>query len=233
MRISSVSGVRRTGGNEMDAIGHTQPTGRRSRGRPRAGEAELIDSELLDGAFRVFVANGYGGTSMSQIVRMLGISKTTLYSRYPSKAELFRAIIAGQTERLSASTALQVDGAWLSLEMGLRAYANRSLEVSLTGELLEVNRLIHSEAVRFPELGEAAAERMRAGIRQISSFVSSCAERDDIPCRDPDGIAEVFIAMMRGWYDNVMLSNRHVSAAARETWVERAVHALVSARRDW
>lgn len=220
-------------GNVMEGTAGAETSGKRSRGRPRAGEAELIDSELLAGAFRVFVANGYGGTSMSQIVRMLGISKTTLYSRYPSKAELFRAIIAAQTERLAASAALQVDGAWLSLEMGLRAYANRSLEVSLAGELLEVNRLIHSEAARFPELGEAAAERMRAGIGQISHFISHCAERDSIPCRDPAGIAEVFIAMMRGWYDNVMLSNRPVSAAVRETWVERAVHALVSARREW
>jgi TetR/AcrR family transcriptional regulator, mexJK operon transcriptional repressor len=208
-------------------------TARRSRGRPRLGEVELIDSELLDGALREFLRCGYGGTSMGRIVRSLGISKTTLYSRYPSKEDLFRAIVSRQIEGLSVATSLQESGAWLELGMGLRAYGNRSLEISLSGDLLQVNRLIYSESHRFPELGAAAAERTRLGIGQISDFIAQCARRDRIPCRDPDGVAEAFIFMLRGWYVDAMLTDRHVGAAVREAWVERAVHALLSSRAEW
>lgn len=227
---------RRVVSSSRDKEGTMEPVRlapKRSRGRPSVTETELIESELLDGALRMFLANGYGGTSLSEIVKALGISKTTLYSRYPSKAHLFRAIINRQVERLSALSALEVDGERLSLPMGLRAYANRSLEISLQGDVLEVNQLIQSEARRFPELGEAAAERMRSGVRHVAIFVERCAERDRVPCRDPQGVAEVFIAMLRGWYDGVMLAGRPISAAMRETWVERAVHVLVSARHDW
>ena len=194
---------------------------------------ELIDSELLEGALKEFLRTGYGGTSITQIVRKLGISKTTFYSRYPSKDALFRAIISCQTERLSGDTGLQVNGKWLELETGLRAYANRTLEISLEGELREVNLLIDSEVRRFPELGAAAAERTRLGIVRIADFITRCSERDAIPVRDAKIIAEAYICMLRGWYVNILLTNESVDATAREAWVERAVHTLVSGRAEW
>jgi TetR/AcrR family transcriptional repressor of mexJK operon len=205
---------------------------RRSRGRPRHDMVELIESELLEGALNEFLKTGYGGTSVRQIVQALGISKTTLYSRYPSKEVLFRAIITRQIERLAAITALQ-DGEWPEIGIALRNYANRTLEISLNGELREVNRLIYSESQRFPELGVAAAERTELGITQIADFVEICANRDGLQIRNARGVAEAFIFMLRGWYVNVLLTDRPVSSAHREAWVERAVHVLVSSRADW
>ncbi|HYP63645.1 MAG TPA: helix-turn-helix domain-containing protein, partial [Acidocella sp.] len=161
--------------------------GRRSRGRPRIGKAEMIESELLEGAFRAFLNNGYAGTSLSQIVKSLGISKTTLYSRFASKQELFQAIIVRQTEGITAGAVLS-GGTPLALEEGLRAYATSMMELSLEGDLLQINRLIYSESHRFPELGIAAANRSEHGIRVVSGFIAECAVRDGIPCRDAAGI---------------------------------------------
>ena len=206
---------------------------RRPRGRPRRGEVDSIEGELLDAALHEFLRSGYGGTSMARIVRVLGISKTTLYSRFPTKSELFRAIVSRQVELQSASSFLKANGQWLDLGIGLRAYAHRALEISLEGEVLQVNRLIFSEAPRFPELGAAAAERNRQGVRSIAEFIVGCAERDGVPCRDPVGIAEAFILMLRGWYVDVLLANEPVAPEARQLWVERAVHALLAARTEW
>lgn len=233
MRRSLVSTLEMEAQTRMYGPGEALATNRRARGRPRQDEVEAIDSELLDGALREFLKTGYGGTSISQIVKALGISKTTLYSRYPSKDALFRAIVSRQIERLSASTALQANGNWLEIGVGLRAYANRTLEISLTGELREVNRLIYSESPRFPELGAAAAERTEIGVAQIAQFIRQCGRRDGVPARNPEGVAEAFIFMLRGWYVNVILSNAAVSPAAREAWVETAVHSLLSGRAEW
>jgi TetR/AcrR family transcriptional regulator, mexJK operon transcriptional repressor len=206
--------------------------GRRSRGRPRSGKAEMIESELLEGAFRAFLRNGYAGTSLSQIVKSLGISKTTLYSRYPSKPELFQAIITRQTEGISAGTVL-VGGAPLALDEGLRVYATSMMELSLEGDLLQINRLIYSESHRFPELGIAAANRSEHGILVVSRFIAECAVRDAIPCRDAAGIAAAFIFMLRGWYVNVMLTNEPVSKAAIRRFAEQAVRVLIAGRAEW
>ncbi len=211
----------------------TKPEGRRKRGRPRLDKAERIESELLHGALREFLRHGYGGTSIAQIVKSLGISKTTLYSRYPSKAELFQAIIFQQIKVFSVEATLQSHGTQLGLHEGLLAYATHTLELSLKGDLLQINRLIYSESHRFAELGAAAADRTEHGIRQIAGFIAERAVQDGIPCRDPAGIAAGFIFMLRGWYVNVMLSNEPISKAAIRRFASQSVRTLLAGRAEW
>jgi TetR/AcrR family transcriptional regulator, mexJK operon transcriptional repressor len=206
---------------------------RRARGRPTLEDVEGLESKLLAVALSEFVQHGYGGTSMRRIVHVAGISKTTLYSRFSSKEQLFRAIMRQQIERLSAATSRSPHPVRLKLEKVLMAYANHMLEMSLSGDLLEVNRLIYGESHRFPELGSAAEERTELGVQQVAALIRDHARADRFPCSDPEGIAEAFIHMLRGWYVNVLLTNTKVPAAQREQWVARAVHALISGRRDW
>lgn len=205
----------------------------RPRGRPRPEDVADIEDHLLSVALQEFQDQGYGAASVSRIVKTASISKTTLYSRYPSKEQLFRAILKRQIERYSPWATLTVEGGTLDLEQGLKAYANRTLKLSLDNDELAVNHLIYSEIHRFPELGVAAAERTEVGIKRIAEFIEKCAVAEKIPCKDPHGVAEVFIHMIRGWYINVMLSRRSVSDAQRKQWVERAVRMLVCSRADW
>lgn len=210
--------------------GELQP---RPRGRPKLEDVVALERKLLTTALKQFLRDGYGATSMNTIAKAAQVSKTTLYARYGSKEELFRAIMREQIDRIGAATVLKLHGEHLDLETGLKAYANSMLDLSLRGDLLHVNRLIYSESHRFPELGVAAAERTEVGIRQIAEFIESCARADRVPCRDPVAVAEAFIFMLRGWYVNVMVTNRTVPASEREAWVERAVRTLLVARHDW
>lgn len=204
----------------------------RSSGRPRLAEAKLRDRRILAAALEEFLQRGYGGASLSRIVQAASISKTTLYSRFPTKEALFRAIINHQIERLSPGAALASDGQPLGLEEGLIKAANHMLAFSLEGDLLGVDRLIYSESHNFPELGAAAAERTERGIQRIAAFIAECVKRDGLHGIDPRGTAEAFIFMMRGWYANAMLANRTVSAAEREQWVRQAIHALLGGWLD-
>ena len=205
----------------------------RSRGRPRPEDVADIEDKLLSVALQEFQDQGYGAASVTKIVKTAGMSKTTLYSRYPSKELLFRAILKRQIERYSPWASLNVDTGPLNLEQGLKAYANSTLKLSLENDELAVNHLIYSEIHRFPELGVAAAERTEIGIKRIADFIRRCAVAENIPCKDPDAVAEVFIHMIRGWYINVMLSKRSVSDAQRKQWVERAVRTLLQDRSHW
>lgn len=208
-------------------------TKRASPGRPRLEDAAFIENKLLGIALSEFLQHGYGGTSMAKIVQIAGVSKTTLYSRFPSKEDLFRAIVYQQIEYLAPSASLKSDSGSLELEQGLNSYANHMLETSLQGDLLGVNRLIYSESHRFPELGAAVAERTALGIKRISAFIRECALKDGISCKDPDAVAEVFILTIRGWYINNILTNREITSRQRQSWVKRAVHTLTAAREDW
>ena len=201
----------------------------RSRGRPKLDDVAAVESELLETALKEFLQHGYGGASLTRIVKTAGASKTTLYSRYASKEALFRAVMYMHMERLPASLALgQFD-----LETGLKAYLNQALDVSLTGDLLEVNRLIYSESHRFPELGRAAVERSELGIAQLAAFIRDCAAKDGIACRDPEGAAEACIYMLLGRYVTVMLTRRKVPSATRRAWVDNTVRLLLASRNEW
>jgi len=210
-----------------------RPKKQRTRGRPTQQDAAANEQRLLAVALREFLRNGYGGTSMSQIIKAAQVSKTTLYSRFSSKADLFRAIVHQQIEETAPESLLNTDTETPDLKKGLTAYANRTLELSLRGDMLEVNRLMYSESARFPELGAAAGERTRLGIKRIAEFVKLCAVTDGIPCKNPKAVAEVFILVVRGWFVNVMLTNRTVTPAQRTAWVEQSVHILLSSRSDW
>ncbi len=206
---------------------------RRQRGRPKLDDVAQIETRLLDVALQEFLAQGYGGTSLTRIVKAAGISKTTLYTRYASKEDLFRAICRQQISRFSAVAALRSPKGPLDLASGLKAYGNRTLEISLEGDLLQVNRLIYSESGRFPELGAAAAERTQQGIADVAVFIQTCADADGLSCRDPEAVARAFIFMMRGWYVDILLTNRSVSARQRQSWVDSIVRVLIAGRAEW
>src|SRR5436189_5383171 len=52
--------------------------------------------QIIDGACRMFLAQGFDAASMGSIAREAGVSKGTLYVYFKSKEELFEAIVEEQ-----------------------------------------------------------------------------------------------------------------------------------------
>lgn len=49
--------------------------------------------ELLEAALSLFVEKGFAATRTEEVARLAGVSKGTLYLYYPSKEELFKAVV--------------------------------------------------------------------------------------------------------------------------------------------
>src|SRR5207302_8177611 len=103
----------------------------------------------------------------------------------------------------------------------------------LSGDILQVNRLIYSEAARFPELGEAAWRRSRIGVRQVADLIEEYSAKEGVACREPLAAAEVYIMMLRGWYHDVLLKNRPVSDADLTATIDRFLKVLLAGRSGW
>ena len=56
---------------------------------------------VLEAAERLFLANGFGATSLEDIAREAGFSKGAVYSNFAGKTDLFFAIVEGQFVDLS------------------------------------------------------------------------------------------------------------------------------------
>jgi len=56
--------------------------------------------EVLDAALDLFLQHGYEGTSMDAIAGAAGVTKPVVYACFPSKDELFRALLTREEERI-------------------------------------------------------------------------------------------------------------------------------------
>ena len=60
---------------------------------PRQRRKEARPQELLDAALALFVEKGFAATRAEEVAQRAGVSKGTLYLYYPSKEELFKAVV--------------------------------------------------------------------------------------------------------------------------------------------
>ena len=59
----------------------------------RARRKEARPGELLDAALDLFVEKGYAATRVEEVAARAGVSKGTLFLYFPSKEELFKAVV--------------------------------------------------------------------------------------------------------------------------------------------
>jgi len=59
----------------------------------RARRKEARPGELLDAALRLFVERGFAATRVEEVAALAGVSKGTLFLYFPSKEELFKAVV--------------------------------------------------------------------------------------------------------------------------------------------
>ena len=128
-----------------------------SPGRREARKADRRRA-ILEVAERSFRERGFADTSMSTIAAELGGSKTTLWTYFPSKDELFAAVIDSKIEafRNALDEALIPTGGTAA---ALRRFGHVFLGKILTPSSTALHRLVVAEAERFPTIGEAFAVR--------------------------------------------------------------------------
>ena len=70
--------------------------------RPRQRRKETRPQELLAAALELFVEKGFAATRSEEVAHRAGVSKGTLYIYYPSKEELFKAVVRHNLSNLIA-----------------------------------------------------------------------------------------------------------------------------------
>src|SRR5271163_5167751 len=64
-----------------------------SQAAPLAAEDSAKRRQIVEGARKIFLAQGFDAASMSDIARAAGVSKGTLYVYFDNKEQLFQAIV--------------------------------------------------------------------------------------------------------------------------------------------
>jgi AcrR family transcriptional regulator len=106
---------------------------------------------ILDAALKVFAAQGYSGATMDAVANEAGLTKPTLYSYFPSKDDLFQAMMLAKRDLM-----LDVfDHPSGSMVVDLHGFAWAYADTVMRPDMLSLARLIIGEVARFPEIGRA------------------------------------------------------------------------------
>ena len=157
-------------------------------------------SELLGVAAEVFIERGFEGASTNEIARRANCSKTTLYTRYPSKEKLFLAVLEQRMELILSdfATTLQPE---LPMEQTLKDYGFRLMQLALSENQLGMIRVISMEASRFPDLGKRFYELGPGrGVAILVNYMEEQIRRERLVKESPQMMAEHLISLITGGY---------------------------------
>lgn len=206
----------------------TQTRRTQRSGRPSREESEQLAAQILDAACRLFIEQGFGATTMEQIVAACGIGRDTLYRRFATKEELFAAVSRRSLERTLQwfeTTMQQAPDAPLDR---VRHLARWFLEANLEPDLLALKREAFIEAMRArPIFGEDPFTP-----RLIEAIAASHA-CGALQAPDPAFTAQQLIAaVVLGPSNEALMGHMPLQEAqAREQWFEKAWALFLSGAR--
>jgi AcrR family transcriptional regulator len=128
---------------------------------------------LVETARELFASKGFAETSIEDIVRTAGVTRGALYHHFGGKADIFRAVVELEAERLARRlqrAALKEQDPWRQIEAGCLEFLEACLDPAVRqiglldapavlgwGELREID-LRHSLALLLQSLESAMAE---------------------------------------------------------------------------
>lgn len=125
----------------------------------------LRERRILDAALVVFSQKGFVSASMDDIAAEAGLTKPTLYQYFPSKDELFTAMMTEERDHMLESFEYPSASGMVA---ELYAFSWHYADVVLRPDMLNLARLIIGEAQRLPDIGRAyqasGPDRVLAGM---------------------------------------------------------------------
>lgn len=159
-----------------------------------AGQIDEAKTDaILDAASTLFAEKG-AAVSMEAIARRAGVSRQTLYNRFPSKLEIGRALAARRSDAISAPLRSGGDP-----ETVLTALAAGLLEKLCGGDSRASMRGVALLSPQAPDVALAIYEAGPAeGLRRLAAWLAEQDRRGLVRVPDPAAAAEMFAGMVLG-----------------------------------
>ncbi len=139
---------------------------------------------ILDTAYRLFRAQGFERTSVSEITAGVGGSKATIYSHFPSKEELFVECMMAAAENYLPGTLKHLETSSANPAVALLDFGKSFLSFICSPEQLEVRRLMIAEA-RRSGTGKLFFTKITALRVQVSALMAACMASGTLRRDDP------------------------------------------------
>ena len=163
----------------------------------RERRKEARPGELLEAALDLFVDKGFAATRAEEVAARAGVSKGTLFLYFPSKEELFKAVVienlAGRFTEWNAEFEAFEGSTSDMLRYCMRVWWERVGSTKASG----LTKLMLSEGGNFPELAEFyRQEVVRPGHRLLRRIIRRGIDSGEFAPVDVDHAIYAVIAPM-------------------------------------
>lgn len=152
---------------------------------------------ILEAAKRLFMRNGYDGSSMDAIAAEAGVSKLTVYSHFTDKETLFACAVESKCEEQLPPLYFQlgdttIDTALLAIGRGFNSLINSDESVAMM-------RLVMTQAAQNPQMArlfyEAGPQRMLLAMEHLLGQANQLGQ---LHVDHPQRAAEHFFSLIKG-----------------------------------
>ncbi|MBB6255359.1 MULTISPECIES: TetR/AcrR family transcriptional regulator [Nitrospirillum] len=205
---------------------------RTGAGRPTQAQVRAIDAAILETATSAFLTAGYSGTSMEAVAEAARVSKGTLYARYPSKADLFKAVCSSRVEVWSTRfTPEPASGSGLTQR--LEHFARTIVRSMSDPEVMAFEGLLHTEGRNFPEVAKLFFDTtFEVSLAQVMSILTAASIQDGTPIRDARNAAVAFMGLFTGWWMRIRWCGP-ISGDEVEATIRSFVAIFLQGRTAW
>jgi TetR/AcrR family transcriptional repressor of mexJK operon len=177
----------------MPGAKNEKPVAKVPKGEART---EQLTHRLLDAATQLFMEKGFDATSMGEISARAHASKETFYRHFPTKDELFRAVILRRAEMVARDRGkgLVVDD---PPEKALTAFGERMLAGMMTGDSIAFHRILGMARDRFPELLELYRNTGPDRVRDaVTTYMQAQMSLGRLRIKNPEVAARQFFDLV-------------------------------------
>jgi TetR/AcrR family transcriptional regulator, mexJK operon transcriptional repressor len=186
------------------------------------------EEKILAAAVETFLELGYSGASMDIVAQRAHASKTTVYTRFPSKEALFSAMISAHCVQRGMGFDIE-ELVQLPPDAALQRIGRNFLDLILSPEAVRMEQIVTGEAPRFPEVArifyEAGPQRVRA---LVARYLDEARARGLLAVEDPEFAARHFLMALKAPNCEEMLGLDALPPEDRDDFVARAVRLFLN-----
>ena len=157
--------------------------------------SEFRRTEILDAARTVFARRGFAHGILDEIAKEAGIAKGTVYLYFPSKTEIYKAVLDHDMEILKQSTLDRIDAA-ATLRGKIAAFTLARLENA--EERKDFFRIMDSEEENLTMTRSKYREFLREPVDRLTTAIEEGMQRGEIRPGAAEKIAWLIADMTRG-----------------------------------
>ncbi|WEV23883.1 TetR/AcrR family transcriptional regulator [Streptomyces sp. 71268] len=193
------------------------------------GLAQQKREAIISAATELFLDRGYDGTSLARIAEAAGVSKSTLFKQFPTKAALFEAIVTESWQRDAGDAAARPQAG--DLRSGLTAIGHRYADLIGQPRMADLFRIVIAELPRFPELGRTQFQLGKLPyFASVQHYLESEHEAGNAYVPDAESAANQFLGMIANYvlWPRMLLTDWNPATSDIHNAVEEAVQTMLA-----